>query len=48
MEDPLVKQRQVLDALIKHGQKHGPIKGILDPVAWQRGHGLGKVEEYYR
>ena len=36
VEDPLVKQQQALDALISHGQKHGPIKGIPDPVAWQR------------
>jgi hypothetical protein len=36
VEEPLIKQRQALDALIKHGKKHGSIKGISDPVAWQR------------
>ena len=36
VEEPLKKQQQALDALIKHGEKHGPIKGISDPVAWQR------------
>jgi hypothetical protein len=36
VEEPLVKQRQALDALLGHGKKHGPLKGISDPVAWQR------------
>jgi hypothetical protein len=36
VEEPLVRQCQALDALLKHGGKHGPIKGISDPVAWQR------------
>jgi len=36
VEEPLVKQQQALNALISHGQKHGPIKGIQDPAAWQR------------
>lgn len=36
VEEPLVKQRRALDALISHGKKHGPIEGISDPVAWQR------------
>jgi antitoxin component of MazEF toxin-antitoxin module len=36
VEEPLVKQQQALNALISHGKKHGPIKGIADPVAWQR------------
>ena len=36
VEEPLLKQRQALDALINHGKKHGAIKGIEDPVAWQR------------
>jgi hypothetical protein len=36
VEEPLLKQRQALDALINHGQKHGPIKDISNPVAWQR------------
>jgi putative transposon-encoded protein len=36
VEDPLTKQRRALQALIQHGKKHGPIKGIPDPVAWQR------------
>ena len=36
VEEPLVRQRQALNALINHGKKHGPIKGISDPVAWQR------------
>ena len=36
VEEPLVKQRQALDALLDHGQQRGPIKGITDPVVWQR------------
>jgi hypothetical protein len=36
IEEPLLKQQQALDALINHGKEHGPIKGISDPVAWQR------------
>jgi hypothetical protein len=36
VEEPLIKQQRALDALISHGKKHGPIKGIPDPVAWQR------------
>jgi len=36
VEEPLAKQQQALNALISHGQKHGPVKGISDPVAWQR------------
>jgi hypothetical protein len=36
VEEPLLKQRQALAALVSHGKKHGPIKAIPDPVAWQR------------
>jgi antitoxin component of MazEF toxin-antitoxin module len=36
VEEPLIKQRQALDALIKHGKRHVSINGISDPVAWQR------------
>ena len=36
VEEPLVQQQQALEALISHGKKHGPIKGITDPVTWQR------------
>ncbi len=36
IEEPLVKQRQALDALIAHGKERGPIKSIPDPVGWQR------------
>jgi hypothetical protein len=36
VEEPLVKQRQALNALLEHGKKYGPIKGILNPVAWQQ------------
>jgi len=36
IEEPLVRQQRALDALISHGEKHGSIKGISDPVAWQR------------
>ena len=36
VEEPLVAQQRALDALVAHGQKHGPIQGIPDPVAWQR------------
>jgi hypothetical protein len=34
--EPLDQQQKALHALIVHGQKHGPVKGISDPVAWQR------------
>jgi len=36
IEDPLAKQQEALLALINYGKKHGPIKSIPDPVAWQR------------
>jgi len=36
IEEPLVKQQQALAALMKQAKKCGPIKGITDPVAWQR------------
>ena len=36
VEEPLIKQQRALDDLISHGKRHGPIKGIPDPVAWQR------------
>ena len=36
VEEPLTRQQRALDALISHGKKHGSIKGISDPVAWQR------------
>ncbi len=36
VEEPLLKQQQALDALISHGKKHGSLKGIPDPVTWQR------------
>ncbi len=36
VEEPLLKQQQALDALISHGKKHGPLKGISNPVTWQR------------
>lgn len=36
VEDPLVRQREALSALIGHGRQQGPIRGISDPVAWQR------------
>ena len=36
VEEPLLRQQQALNALINHGKKHGPIKSIADPVAWQR------------
>lgn len=36
VEEPLAKQRQALDALIKHSKKRGSIKGITDPKLWQR------------
>ena len=35
VEEPLTKQRHVLDALIMHSQRRGPIKGITDPSLWQ-------------
>lgn len=36
VEEPLLRQRQALDALLDHGKKHGAIKSMADPVAWQR------------
>lgn len=36
VEEPLHEQQQALAALVSHGKKNGPIKGIPDPVAWQR------------
>ena len=41
----LVRQRQALNALINHGKKHEPIKGISDPVAWQREQRRGQTVE---
>lgn len=36
IEEPLDKQQKALAALVNHGKKHGSIKSIADPVAWQR------------
>jgi antitoxin component of MazEF toxin-antitoxin module len=36
IEEPLDKQQKALAALVSHGKKHGAIKSIPDPVAWQR------------
>lgn len=36
IEEPLVKQQKALAALVGRGKKHGPLKDITDPVAWQR------------
>lgn len=36
VEEPLLAQQRALNALITHGKKHGALKGISDPVAWQR------------
>ena len=36
IEEPLVKQKQALSALVNQGKKLGHIKAISDPVAWQR------------
>ncbi len=36
VEEPLVKQQQALDALMSHGRKQGPLKGISNPATWQR------------
>ncbi len=36
IDEPLTRQQKALNALINHGLKHGPVKGISDPVAWQR------------
>ncbi len=36
VEEPLIKQRHALDALINHGKKRGPMKGVTDPSKWQR------------
>lgn len=36
VEEPLVKQQEALATLINHAKKHGPLKGISDPVTWQR------------
>lgn len=36
IESPLTRQQKAINALIEHGKKRGPIKGMEDPVAWQR------------
>lgn len=36
VEEPLENQKKALNALIAHGKKHGSVKGIIDPAAWQR------------
>ena len=36
IEEPITKQQKALHALVQLGEKRGPIKGIVDPVAWQR------------
>jgi antitoxin component of MazEF toxin-antitoxin module len=36
VEEPLVKQRRALNALLEHGKKRGPLNSISDPAAWQR------------
>jgi hypothetical protein len=42
VEEPLAKQRNALDALIKHSKKHGPIKGIANGNVSRE---TGKIEE---
>ncbi len=36
IEDLLVNQQKALRALLNQAKKHGPIRGISDPVMWQR------------
>ncbi len=36
MLQPLERQKQALEALVAHGESHGAVAGIADPVAWQR------------
>jgi antitoxin component of MazEF toxin-antitoxin module len=36
LDEPLTSQRQALGALVKRAKTKGAIKGISDPVAWQR------------
>ncbi len=36
IDEPIAQQQTALAALIKRGKQSGPIKGIADPVAWQR------------
>lgn len=36
IEEPIAKQREALEALLKLASQQGPIKSISDPVAWQR------------
>lgn len=36
VEEPLVKQKEALTALIAQGKKRGQIKAISDPTVWQR------------
>ena len=35
IEEPIVKQQKALAAIVNYGKKHGPVKGIADPVKWQ-------------
>ena len=36
IEEPLTLQKHALEALVRQGKVRGAIKGIADPVAWQR------------
>jgi antitoxin component of MazEF toxin-antitoxin module len=36
VEEPLVRQKEALAALIVQGKERGRIKAIADPVTWQR------------
>src|SRR5215469_15864249 len=36
IQDPMSEQLSALQAVIQLGKTRGPIKGIKDPVAWQR------------
>lgn len=36
IEEPLTLQKNALEALVKQGKTRGAIRGIFDPVKWQR------------
>ena len=36
IEEPMIEQQRTLNALVQLGNENGAIKGIADPVQWQR------------
>ncbi len=36
IEEPITEQQRALSAIVELGRERGPIKGLGDPVEWQR------------